>query len=298
MAHPVIDAHQHVWDPARAAYDWLTADLAPIDTAMSFDDVAPELDAAGVDATVQVQSADNPEDTALMRESAARHPQVVGIVGYAPLHDPDATAATLAAWAGDPLMVGVRTLIHNQPDDDWLLRGDVDASLGLLAAADLSFDIVAVRPRHLELVSVVAERHPGLRIVIDHLGHPPVGTDDREPWKSLIARAAEHPQVHAKVSGLYAATGDMAAWTPDAIRPFTDHALDVFGADRLMYGGDWPISVPGGGYARVWAGLNEIFAEWDASAREAVLGRTAARFYRLDAARLGAVGAGAEGGRA
>jgi L-fuconolactonase len=288
MTFPVIDAHQHVWDPARAEYDWLGPELAPINGAMSFDDLAPELRAAGVDFTVQVQSADNPEDTALMRASAADHPEVVGIVGFAPLDDADGTAATLDAWAGDSLMVGVRNLIHNKPDPDWLLRPEVAASLEILEQRGVPLDVVAVLPRHLELIPVLSARHPGLRMVIDHLGKPPIGLDSREPWTSLIAAAAENRHVHAKISGLYSATADMGAWTTAAIRPFFDLALESFGPDRLMYGGDWPIAVLAGGYTRVWEGLQPLFEGLEPEEREQVLGRTAQRFYRIDRARLGA----------
>lgn len=286
MTFPVIDAHQHVWDPAQAEYDWLGPEMAPIDQAMTFAQLAPELRAAGVDFTIQVQSADNPADTALMRASAAQHREVVGIVGFAPLDDADATAATVDSWAGDSLMVGVRNLIHNKPDPDWLLRPEVDAALGVLEDAGLALDVVAVLPRHLELVPILSARHPRLRMVIDHLAKPPIGLEGREPWQSLLARAAENPLVFGKVSGLYSATQDIRAWTSDLIRPFTDIAFELFGADRLMFGGDWPISVLAGGYSAVWGGLQPIFDGWDIDDRERVLGRTAADFYRLDSTRL------------
>ena len=287
MSFPVIDAHQHVWDPTRAEYDWLGPDLFAINRAIDFDELAPELRSAGVDFTVLVQSADNAEDTQLMVATAARHPEVAAIVGWAPLQDPERARPTIAAYADNPLMVGVRTLIHTQPDPDWLLRKEVDVSLGLLESAGLPFDVVAVLPRHLELVPIVASRHPGLRIVIDHLAKPPIGLPDREPWWSLIEAAAAHPLVYAKVSGLYSATADVASWTPESVRPFFDRALSTFGADRLMYGGDWPISLLAGGYARVWAGLGELFAELTPREREMMLGRTAAEFYQISPANLG-----------
>ena len=271
MTFPVIDAHQHVWDPARAEYDWLGPELAPIDTAMTFDDLAPELEAAGVDFTVQVQSADNPEDTALMRASAATHREVAGIVGFAPLDDPDGTAATLDSWAGDSLMVGVRNLIHNKPDPDWLLRPEVAASLAVLEQHEVPLDVVAVLPRHLEIIPILSARHPGLRMVIDHLGKPPVGLDSAEPWSSLIAAAAENPLVYGKVSGLYSATADIGAWTTEAIRPIFHRALELFGPGRLMYGGDWPIAVLAGGYTRVWNGLRPLFDEVGTEDREQLL---------------------------
>ncbi len=178
MTFPVIDAHQHVWDPARAEYDWLGPELAPINGAMSFEDLAPELRAAGVDFTVQVQSADNPEDTALMRASAADHPEVVGIVGFAPLDDADGTAATLDAWAGDSLMVGVRNLIHNKPDPDWLLRPEVAASLEILEQRGVPLDVVAVLPRHLELIPILSARHPA-----PSDGHRPSG---QAPYRARL----------------------------------------------------------------------------------------------------------------
>ena len=286
MTFPVIDAHQHVWDPARAEYDWLGPALAPIDGAMSFEDLAPELRDAGVVFTVQVQSADNAEDTALMRESAAKHPEVAAIVGFAPLDDAAGTAATLDSWAGDSLLVGVRNLIHNKADADWLLRPEVDEALGVLEERGLAFDLVAVLPRHLELVPILSERHPDLRIVIDHLAKPPIGLDSSEPWSRLLAEAARNPLVYGKVSGLYSATSDIAEWTTDAIRPVFEHALAVFGARRLMYGGDWPISVLAGGYTRVWGGLKPLFDDLADDDREWLLGRTAAEFYRIDPERL------------
>jgi L-fuconolactonase len=289
MPFPVIDAHQHVWDPAKAAYDWLGPEMAPIDTAKTFDDLAPELRACGIDATILVQSADNADDTALMRETAAAHPEIVGIVGYAPLADAEATAAVLDSWANDSLYVGVRNLIHDLPDPDWLLRPEVDAGLGELEARGMPFDLVAVLPRHLELVPILSERHPELRIVIDHLAKPPIGLDTNEPWRRLIAQAAENSLVTAKVSGLYSATADSGAWTTEQLRPFFDDVLEFFGPQRLMYGGDWPISVLSGGYTRVWNGLLPLFDGLDAVDRERLLGRNAAEIYGIDADRLAAL---------
>ena len=286
MAFPVIDAHQHVWDPARAQYDWLGPAHAPIDRAMHFEELQPELVAAGVDHTVLVQSADNHLDTALMMESAAAHPEVAAIVGYAPLDRPDELQETISGWRSNSLMVGVRTLIHDLPDPDFLVRPAVAEGLALLEQAGLTFDVVAVLPRHLELVPLLSERHPGLRMVIDHLAKPPIGLASRKPWWDLIAAAAENPRVYAKVSGLYSATGDLAAWTKEEVRPYFERAVELFGPERLMYGGDWPISVLAGGYTRVWQGLAPLFDSLGPGDREQVLGRTAASFYSIDASRL------------
>ena len=149
----------------------------------------------------------------------------------------------------------------------------------------MTFDYVAVLPRHLEHVPTLSERHPRLRLVIDHLAKPPIGGSGAEPWWSLIAVAAENPLVHAKVSGLYPGSAP-DTWTPDSIRAFVDRALDLFGPSRLMYGGDWPISVAAGGYDRVFEGLTRVLSGLSAADRERVWAGTAREFYRIDETRL------------
>lgn len=286
----VIDAHQHFWDPARVAYDWLGPDLGPINRAIEFADLEPLLAATGVEHTVLVQSADNEPDTEYMFEVAAAHPEIAAVVGWVPLDDPAAVAERLPILSANPVFVGIRNLIHTKDDPDWLLRSDVDESLGILALSGVPFDVVSVLPRHLEHVPTLSERHPDLRMVIDHLSKPPIKAGGDEPWRSLITRAAENPHVYAKVSGLYPAAGDMTDWTADDVRPYLELALDLFGADRLMFGGDWPISVLAGGYVRVWEELNTLFDELSPDDRAAILGGTAAAFYRIPADRLPGTG--------
>jgi L-fuconolactonase len=277
----IVDAHQHIWDPARARYDWLTGSGSAIERPFGIDEAIAELRSAGIDRTVLVQAADNDEDTELMLEAAAAHREVAGVVAYVPLERPQRAAERLAQLRANPVVVGVRALIHDQPDPDWLLRPDVDEGLGVLEAADVPFDLVAVLPRHLEVLGTVGERHPGLRIVIDHLSKPPIGLAEREPWWSLIARSAENPRVFAKVSGLYSATADPAAWTPEQVAPYFERAVEVFGPGRLMYGGDWPVSITAGGYARTWAALSALAESLGPDGRDALLHGTAQSFYGL-----------------
>ena len=287
----IIDAHQHVWDLERGRYPWLGPQHGPVFRTVAEEEVLPELRACGVDAVVLVQAADDAADTELMLDTAAAHPEVVAVVGYVPLEDPDATAARLPALVADPLVVGIRNLIHDRPDPDFLVRPEVRESLGLLAAAGLAFDVVSVLPRHLEHVPVLAAEHPGLRLVVDHLSGPPLGgpAADLATWRSLLARAAEAPNVHAKVSGLYP-DGGLTAGSAELLRPVVAHAVEVFGPERLMYGGDWPVSVLAGGYTAVWESLHPLVAELGSDAAAAVLGGTAVRVYRIDADRLAALG--------
>ncbi|MYS74097.1 amidohydrolase family protein, partial [Streptomyces sp. SID5926] len=209
----VVDAHLHVWDPGRAAYDWLGPALSPVDRAMRFHDARPALRTAGVDAAVLVQAADNDADTDLMLATAATHPEVAGVVAWVPLDDPDRARARLTVLGRDPHVVGVRTLLHERPDPEWILGPEAGAGLSLLAEAGLAFDYSTSSPAALRHLPRLAARHPALRLVVDHLGKPPVGggREDRAEWHRLIAAAAKHPGVHAKLSGLYSASGALDA---------------------------------------------------------------------------------------
>lgn len=277
----VVDAHLHLWDPRRRPYSWLDSADPAIARPFVVDDALPLLAAAGTDRVVLVQAADHRADTEAMLAVARAHPVVAGVVAWVPLADPGRAATDLEELQREAAFVGVRNLTHDQPDPDHLLREDVGETLSLLAAADVPVDVVAVLPRHLELLPVLSERHPELRMVLDHLGRPPVGEDDGGRWAQLVARAARNPLLHAKVSGLYPRSGDPLTWNADDVRPALDTALATFGANRLMYGSDWPVSVLHGGHARVWEELSQLFAELDPDARNALLGATASAFYRL-----------------
>lgn len=279
-----IDAHLHVWNRSRARYDWLEGEPAEIARDVAIEEVLPQLDRAGIDRVVLVQSADNAEDTRNMLEVAREHPRVAGVVGWLPLEDEEATRRRLGDYRADPLLVGVRNLIHDRPDPDWAVRPPFDRSLGLLAAAGLPYDYVTGDPEALVHVPAIAGRHESLRLVVDHLGKPPIGGDEEAfaRWRSLLAAAAEHPLVHAKVSGLYSSVGAGGDWTLDDLRRVIGDAAALFGPERLLVGGDWPMSLLAGGYDRVADGLRTVLAEtFDARELALVEGGTAIEFYRL-----------------
>jgi L-fuconolactonase len=282
----VIDSHLHVWDLQRADYPWLGPQLSPIDVSLGLADVQPDLRSAGVDGVVLVQAADNVEDTENMFAAADRAPEVVGIVAWAPLDDPELTTRRIAALRADPRFVGIRVLIHDMADKDWIVRPGPDAGLSVLAGERVPFDYVTADPSALRHVPTICERHPQLRLVIDHLAKPPVGGSAAQlrSWRELLTRAAESPLVYAKISGLYPAGGDLTAWSGDDLRPIVDAALDIFGPSRLMLGSDWPVSVLAGGYGRVWSELQRIAKELDPADRDALLGGTATTFYGLGGA--------------
>ena len=277
----IIDSHQHVWDLDRADYDWMGPGLGDIHRTVTFDELEPTLQRLGIDGTVLVQSADNAADTDLMLDVASRHPRVRAVVAWAALDSAD-LPARLEWLLARPVVSGIRMLVHER-EPRWLERPDADAGLALLADSGLSLDFPTAGFAALAELPGIGARHPGLRIVIDHLGKPPIGGSpvDRTAWRELATAAAANPLTHAKLSGLYSSVGDLGMWTVDAVRPFVHDALEIFGAERLMYGGDWPISVLAGGYERTWEALSTIVGELSPHERAAVLGTTASAFYRI-----------------
>lgn len=280
----IIDSHVHVWDLARGGYDWPDASVPALHRTMTLDDLTPTLDARGIDGVVLVQAADTAVDTQNMLDQARTHAGVRGVVAWADLAaEPEAFAAQFDELRAEPLVVGLRNLMHVKGVPGWILGDLQRANVATVASAGLPLDVVT--SAHDELADVVAliASTPGLRVVVDHLGKPPIGgtAQARREWRAVLAEIAADPLSTAKVSGLSSAVGPLDAWTPEQVAPFIEDALELFGADRLLYGGDWPVVLLAGGYARAWDAVTEALASLDDAVRAAVLGGTAARVYGL-----------------
>ncbi|WP_312178957.1 amidohydrolase family protein [Arthrobacter sp.] len=274
-----IDAHLHTWDLSAGGYGWLDGADHALRRSFLPEEAEGVLEAAGIDGAVLVQAEDSVTDTGYLLDAAARHTFVRGVVGWVQLDTPAAAAAQLDAWTAHPAFVGVRHLIHDDPRSGFLLLPAVRTSLSLVADAGLAFDIPDAFPNHLEQVRDLAAALPGLRIVVDHLGKPPraAGAKAQIRWEDQLRQAAELPNVAAKVSGLRT---QGAAYTAEALARTWEIALDAFGPDRLLYGGDWPVSGPDQ-YGETQAVIEELAADLPPAERAGVMGGNATRIYRL-----------------
>jgi L-fuconolactonase len=277
----IIDAHQHFWDLESGSYPWLTAAYGPIYRSFDEAQLEPELRSCGVSGTVLFQSMDSYEDSDAMFAVAQRWRYVMGVVAWAPLTRAEESAKAIERFRRHDAFVGVRHRIHEEPDPDWLLRDDLQRGLELLEANGFTFDVVAVLPRHLDHVATLAERFPRLKLVVDHTAKPPIKDGGWLPWAELMTRAASYPNVYTKLSGLNTAA-NWETWGPDDLRPYVDHALGAFGANRVMFGSDWPVSILAGGYQKVWAATQSLLSGLTEDERAMVLGATASEFYGLE----------------
>jgi L-fuconolactonase len=276
----MIDAHHHFWWIGRHSYTWpekvgdrLARDFTP-------DDLRPELSRCGIKGTVLVQVLHQLGETEECLDLCKEVNFVRGVVGWVPLVDPDATSRALERLRSRGKLVGVRHLVSHEADPRWLLQDGVIESLKLLAAAGLAFDAIPVTAAQFESVLDVAARLPELKIVINHLGRPPLPERGWEPWATQVARAAEQRNVSMKLSiGL-----DIIMrwrWSTDEIRRYSDHVLDLFSSNRVMAASNWPVILLGASYEQTWKGITDLVAALSVDQRHAIMGGTAERVYGL-----------------
>jgi L-fuconolactonase len=280
----IVDTHVHCWDLKKAEYTWLQDDTSVLNQTWKLEQLEDERKKAGVTKGVLVQAAGNMEDTRLMFETAARTDWIKGIVAWLPLLNPDRSRQLLdEKFLAAKYFKGVRHQIHDEPDPGWLLQPAVIDSLKLLAAHDIPYDVVGVLPAHLITVLEVAEKVPGLRMVLDHLNQPPIAKGERfGEWGRLMIEAAKHKNIFAKISGLRTASGDFANRQPADIKPYIEFSLEHFGIDRCFCGGDWPVSELAGNYSSTWQMYKSILSELlSKEDQEKVFYHNAMQFYNL-----------------
>ncbi|MGW0843361.1 amidohydrolase family protein [Streptomyces sp. NPDC002787] len=285
----LVDAHHHVWDLGIRPQSWLDEPgHEPIRRTFGTADLRTAATAAvagrRLERTVLVQCVTSVDETREFLALAGSDPLIGAVVGWADLTSPaigDVLDA-LRAGPGGTYLRALRHLVQGEEDPAWLQRPSVERGLRAVGERGLGYDVL-IRGHQFPQATRLAERLPGLPLVLDHAGKPPIARRDLDDWERGVRRLAAHPQVRCKVSGLVT-EADHEKWTVDDIRPVWEVLLDAFGADRLMFGSDWPVCVLAGGWNRWAATVEELLAGCSAAETEAVLAGTATTFYRLDPA--------------
>jgi L-fuconolactonase len=242
------------------------------------EDLEPRLRESNFDGTVVVQANTIIEETWWLLDLAARTDSIKGVVGWVDLTDPR-VGDTLDECGRHKKFSGVRHIVHDEPDLRWLLRDDVIRGLRELARRDIPYDLL-LRPPHLHLIPELAEKVPGLRMVIDHIAKPPIASRLMEPWAKDLEAVSRIPGMHCKISGMIT-EADHANWTADDLKPYVQHVLSLFPAERLMFGSDWPVCRLAGSWKRVLAAFTQACGPVPQPLRNKILGETAIEFYGL-----------------
>ncbi|NED98180.1 amidohydrolase family protein [Phytoactinopolyspora alkaliphila] len=279
----VIDAHHHLWDPAARRYSFLErAAMESIRRPYQLDDLRRVCAAAGIDHTILVQTVATVEETAeFLRVAAGSEGLIAGVVGWVDLTGPavaDAIAALRALPGGDRL-VGIRHAVQGERDPDWLIRHDVLDGLRAVNEAGLVFDLLISAEQLPAAISAV-RRLPAGRFVLDHAGKPPIAAGTIRPWAAHLEELAQHPGVCCKLSGLVTEAG-WKTWSIDGLRPYAETMFRSFGADRVMFGTDWPVCELAADHGRVVTTARRLTEEFAPGQISAVFGGTAIRRYAL-----------------
>lgn len=278
----MIDAHQHFWRIDQNDCTWPTADLTEIYRDFLPTDLAPLASAAGVSGSVLVQSQPSDRDTDFLLQLADESSLVKAIVGWVDLLSP-AAPERIQRLAQHPKMRGLRPMLQNLPDDAWILNPDLEPAIAEMQVCNLSFDAL-VRVRQLPSLRVFAERHPKLPMVIDHGAKPDIAASEFTVWSEGMVAMAELPHVCCKLSGLL--TEANAEQGLNELRPYVVQLYHLFGAERLMWGSDWPVLrlAPNSRYADYgdWLSLAKQLLPVASNAElDAIFGLTAKHFYRF-----------------
>ncbi len=291
-APAIVDAHHHVWDLAVRPQPFLDSDaaLAPLRRSFLLPELVPQATAAGVTATVVVQTVTEPGETPELLTLAATGPLVAAVVGWTDLAAPRVADALgeLKAMAGGQHLAGIRHPLLTEPDPDWLERADIRRGLSALATAGLAFDLV-LPPSLLPAAVRAAGSVPDLKFVLDHLGNVEVRPRPDPAWAAAFTALARLPNTACKLSGIFSVPAPAGApgarQDPESsvahLRPYLDLALDTFGPDRLMFGSDWPVSTLGASYGDVVTAAIALTSSLSGPERAAILGGTARMVYDI-----------------
>lgn len=272
-----IDSHQHFWRLERGDYGWLTPELGPIHRDFGPADLAPLLRRHGIAGTVLVQAAATVAETEFILAVASETEFVRGVVGWVDFESTIAPAE-IDRLAAHPNLKGFRPMIEEIPDPEWMLRATIAPAAARLQYVGLSFDAL-VKPCHLEPLRRFLPLYPDLMVVVDHGAKPDIAHGRFESWAREMREIAADPRVLCKISGLV--TEAAPDWHPGDLARYLDLLLEAFGPARLMWGSDWPVVDLAGGYDRWRAATLDYLARLGEEERAAILGGTAARFYRL-----------------
>ena len=272
-----IDAHQHFWSLDRGDYDWLTPELSALYRDFYPSDLDPLLEQNQIEGTVLVQASPTLAETNYLLSLANKHDFIKGVVGWVDFESFD-VIQTINELAKDPKVVGLRPMIQDIEDVDWMLSTDFTPVFNAIINHNLVFDALT-KPNHLPNLRRLLLRHPELRTVIDHGSKPVIAAREFEPWAVEMALIAKNSQAFVKLSGLV--TEAKENWSVDDLTPYVDHLFTCFGADRIIWGSDWPVCNLASDYTEWCETTDEILNGLSTEERDAVLGGNAMRVYSL-----------------
>ena len=274
----MIDAHHHFWKYKPEEYGWIDDTMSVLKQDYLPEDLELELHKTNTSGTVVVQARQSMDETRWLLEMASKHSFIKGVVGWLDLRSP-VLEQQLKELASHPKLVGLRHVIHDEADDDFMLGLDFMKGIAQLEAYELSFDLLLF-PRHLTRAIKLVRTFPNQRFVLDHLGKPDIKAGKMEPWKNDIATLAGYPNVWCKLSGMVT-EADHKQWHYKDLLPYMEVVLNAFGPDWIMLGSDWPVCRLAGEYSAVMSVVMKFIEPLNKADKEKLLYQNAIDCYQL-----------------
>lgn len=278
MTTRIIDSHQHFWQLERFDYDWMSSNDKVLYKDFLPDSFEPVLKENGVARSIAVQAHQSIEETRWLLDLSDQYDFIAGVVGWVDLQGEN-LEEQLDELTAHPKFKGVRHLVQDEPDDDWIVRPKVINGIKMLAKYGLTYDIL-VFTRHLRYVKTLLEQCPEVSFVIDHLAKPPIAEGKITEWADGIKEIAEFENVYCKLSGLVT-EAEHQNWQPADLQPFVEIAIEAFGAKRLMYGSDYPVCLLAASYKQVLETYTSFLENLSDDEQSRILSENAADFYQL-----------------
>jgi L-fuconolactonase len=274
----IIDAHHHLWKFNTADYGWMDESMSILKQDYMPADLEKHLEGANVSGTIVVQARQKLEETRWLLELAGKHQFIKGVVGWADICS-DKLQGQLDEFTDDSNLVGMRHVIHDEPDDDFMLRPAFIKGMEKLVQYNLTYDLLLF-PKHLQRSVELVSLFPDQRFVLDHISKPFIKAGIQDPWREDIATLAAQPNVWCKISGMVT-EAHPEHWKYDDFIPYMDTVVEAFGTDRIMLGSDWPVCRLAGEYQQVMDIPHQYFKDMDPAEKEKIFRLNCIECYEL-----------------
>lgn len=271
-----IDAHHHLWRYTKEEYGWIGPGMEALARDFLSGDIENELKACGIAGTIVVQAQQTIVETDWLLSVTESSQVIRGVVGWAPLCSGE-LGRVLEKWSSQKKLKGLRHVIQDEPDCEFMLRQDFNAGVSALQGTGLVYDIL-IYERHLRAAIAFVDRHPEQVFVLDHVAKPRIKDGTMEPWRSEIVELAKRENVYCKVSGMMTES-NWRTWTAEDLRPYFEVALSAFGPKRLMFGSDWPVCLLAASYRKWFDTVKEFVSPLTGGEQALILGEVARAVY-------------------
>ena len=272
-----IDSHQHFWEINKFNYSWMDQ-KSPLRKDFVPNDLEKLIKENQIDKTIIVQAVPSTEETYWLLEMAENYDFIAGVVGWVDLTDPK-IEKTLNILQENQFFKGVRHLWETDEDPEWIINSGAIRGLKVIAERNLTFDFLA-RPNNLIYIPKIMNLVPNLRAVLDHIGKPEIAEKKIQPWLNDIRKISSIDNVFCKLSGMIT-EANLKNWRVKDLKPYVHHVLSLFGADRIMFGSDWPVCTLAGQYKDVKNSFDEILKDLDLKSKNKIFGENASKFYKI-----------------